>query len=425
MLSITYNLKNIFFALIGLFFLLLVGKIIYDKLKPTNVMELTPVIKTGLVSETKPAKPSSLLEVSTSTNQIVSPQNTKIEKATSSKINSISTTTNVTILPVVEDPIKVIKPASNVLVKSEIMAWIYPGGTSCLANTEYSDGRKIDVLKPEYFSVNESGDLILLTTKNSGCNAYSSSNVADLKKYSKEQYVTVSSSYAGSMDMFLTNSLNESTNINTLVTFIVSNNLTGIEIDFEDFGGWSDSSYLDYKKFITKLGESLHAKNKKLMIDGPATSNTVEEAWYVWRYADFNNLPIDRVVVMTYDYQYDQGAGQPVAPISWIQNTIKFTLSRFSNKAKLSIGIPSYGYKGVINTQKFSLLTYNQIKKEPGFSTSARDPDSAEMTWQNGNNVYFYQDSESILKKIQTVQSSGINSVSIWHLGGNEWFVTK
>ena len=158
------------------------------------------------------------------------------------------------------------------------------------------------------------------------------------------------------------------------------------------------------------------------MVDGPATSNAVEQNWYVWRYADFNSLPIDKLVVMTYDYQYDQGPGVPVSPISWIQNTINWTLAEFTDKNKISFGIPSYGYKGTIGTQKFSLLTYDQLKAEPGFSTAVRDSASGEMTWQNGNNVFFYQDGQSMLKKLQVIQALGIKSVSVWHLGGNLWF---
>jgi|GEM_PF-1422270 len=306
--------------------------------------------------------------------------------------------------------------------RAEIMAWIYPGGQSCAAKTEIADGRKIDVLKAEYFTINEAGQLTPLVEGKGSCNGYSSANIASLKKYSKEQYATVSSSYAGSMDLFLSSTLEDGTSINTLVDFAVNNNISGIEIDFEDFGGWTKPMYANYKQFITKLGNALHEKKKKLIIDGPATSSAVEEAWYVWRYADFNALPVDRLVVMTYDYQYDQGSGEPVAPISWLQNTIKWTLGRFPNKAKLSIGIPSYGYRGTIGTQKFSLLAYDQIKKEPGFATAQRDPKSFEMTWQNGNNVYFYQDGESMARKMQVIQSSGINSVSVWHLGGNLWF---
>lgn len=304
----------------------------------------------------------------------------------------------------------------------EIMAWIYPGKPTCGAASEYADGRKIDVLKPEYFMIGEAGELVLLTEKERGCNGYSAKNIASLQKYSKEQYATISSSDAGNMGLFLTDTEKASAHINILVSFVVDNRMTGIELDFENFGGWDQTMYTDYKQFVTQLGNALHEKKKKLMIDGPATSNAVEQAWYVWRYADFVTLPVDRIVVMTYDYQFDQGAGQPISPIVWIQNTIKWTRSAFPNASKLSFGIPSYGYRGTDGAQKFSLLTYEQIQKEPGFSTAVRDKDSFEMTWRMGDNVYFFQDAVSMSEKLRTIQAAGISSVSVWHVGGNPWF---
>jgi len=348
----------------------------------------------------------------------------------SSSIPSVASTSAVglnqkpAIIPKDSNPVAD-SPAPALMGKTEVMAWIYPGAPTCNAKREYADGRKIDILKPEYFMVDETGELILLTEKERGCNGYSAANVADIKKYSKEQYVTVSSSYAVSMGLFLTKTLDDATAVETLASFVVDNNLTGIEIDFEDFGGWDASMYEGYKQFVTALGDSLHKNSKKLMIDGPATTDATEEAWYVWRYADFNSLPLDRLVVMTYDYQFDQGVGQAVSPISWIQSTIKWTLSKFPDKKKISFGVPSYGYKGLAGTQKFSLLTYEQIKKEPGFETALRDPASFEMTWRNGENVYFYQDGESLSRKAETIQSSGINSISVWHLGSNLWFTNQ
>lgn len=347
-------------------------------------------------------------------NIVIATQNLNINnsgKPTIVKNNAIAQVTTNTSMD------KVISNSNN-----EIMAWMYPGDVTCNASLEYKDGRKIDILKPEYFSLKEGGNLTLLTEQNSGCNGYSLNNINDLKKYSKEQYVTVSSSDAVNMDIFLLNAINNQVDINKIVSFAVDNNISGVEIDFEDFGGWNQSIYDDYKKFITLLGNKLHDKNKKLMIDIPATSNDTEKQWYVWRYSDLASLPIDRLVVMTYDYQYDQGVGQPISPIFWIENSVKFALKEFPDKSKLSFGIPSYGYKGTLGTQKFSLLTYDQIKKEPGFETATRDPVSYEMTWQEGNTVYFYQDSESMTKKLETIKNAGINSVSVWHLGGNLWF---
>ena len=140
--------------------------------------------------------------------------------------------------------IQIVKTKENISKKeTEIMAWVYPGSSTCFVKNEYADGRKIDLLKPEYFTLDENGKMVLLTEENRGCNGYSLRNVADLKKYSKAQYATFSSSYAVNMDLFLTESINNKANVDALVSFVVSNDMTGIEIDFEDFGGWNTQIY--------------------------------------------------------------------------------------------------------------------------------------------------------------------------------------
>ena len=47
----------------------------------------------------------------------------------------------------------------------ETMAWVYPGAPSCAASNEYSDGRILDVLKPEYFSIMRAGNSYFLPRK--------------------------------------------------------------------------------------------------------------------------------------------------------------------------------------------------------------------------------------------------------------------
>ena len=303
---------------------------------------------------------------------------------------------------------------------TQIMAWIYPGSPACDAAAEIADGRKIDVAKAEYFRIDESGLLTLITEELDGCNGYSPRNVAHLKKYSTAQYVTVSANYAHAMGVFLATDIE--TSVTTLTNFVTENNLTGVELDFEDFGGWTPEHYADYKKFIRALGEQLHAQNKKLMVDGPAVSNAIEEAWYPWRYADFKSLPVDYVVIMAYDYQFDHGAGNPVSPLAWIEDVITFVRNAYPAHEKIVVGLPSYGYRGIEDTQKMKLLTYAQIQKEPGFETAVRDAASGEMTWKNGDVRYYYQDSVSLGLKRNVVEKMGITSISVWHLGGNMWF---
>jgi spore germination protein YaaH len=303
--------------------------------------------------------------------------------------------------------------------QTTIMAWIYPGKPACSAATEMADGRKIDVLKAEYFTINDGALRIINASQY--CNGFSPENIAQLKRHAKEQFVTISSASSADMNTFLSNLAGVDAAVKTLVDFVVTHNLTGIELDFEDFGGWSTDSYRQFKNFVTQLGTALHSSNKKLMIDGPAVSNSTEENWYVWRYRDFVTLPVDYMVVMTYDYQFDHGAGQPVAPLDWIRDSLRFISAQYP-KDKLVAGISSYGYQGIRGSFRSTILTNEQMSLKPGYATAERDPRSAELTWQNGNTVYFYQDSISMNAKAAAAAEVGITTVSVWHLGGNPWF---
>lgn len=309
--------------------------------------------------------------------------------------------------------------AATPIITMKTMAWIYPGEPACNATNEYADGRAIDVLKAEFFTISN-GKLSMLTT---GCNSFSKENVAKMKTNSTEQFVTVSASDPSTLNTFLARAIiTPQTDVTTLVNFVVTNNLTGVELDFEGYGSWTPKIYANYKTFIRILGNSLHAKRKKLMIDGPAVSNATEEAsWYLWRYADFVDLPVDSMVVMAYDYQYDYGAGAPITPLNWLKNVTTYIGSKYP-KDKITIGLPSYGYQGTIGEYDIKILTRDQMIKLPGYKTAKRDLASGEMSWKAGSQVYFYQDAKSLEMKRDVVMNLGIASVSIWHLGGNPWF---
>lgn len=300
------------------------------------------------------------------------------------------------------------------------MAWIYPGEPACDALAEAKE-RDIDILKPEYFLVTTGGKLEKMTEELYGCNGYSKANVATVRATSEEQYVMVSSSYAEDMRLFLEKDVSAGTHIATLVEFVEKEEFEGVELDFEDYGGWTPEVYGLYKQFLQRLGEKLHAKGKKLMVDVPAVSNEIEENWYVLRLADMALLPVDYLVVMAYDYQYDHGVGEPIAPLDWITEVANFTLSRYPERTKIVMGIPAYGYKGRGATN-IQIMTRDQLATMPGYSTAERDTASGEMTWRTGKSTFVYQDEVSLRMKREVILEAGISSVSVWHLGGNSWF---
>ncbi len=332
----------------------------------------------------------------------------RVQATTATSSSATATTTPISLL---------VTPAGRYTGKT--MAWIYPGKPACSAATEIADGRNIHTLKAEYFTIN--GGSLKRIDATTYCNGYSAAHVALLKQHSTEQYVTISSASAVDMANFLATAEQRQKAVAELVTFVDANGLTGIELDFEDFGGWNASSYANYKLFVTELGTALRSKSKKLMIDGPAVSNQTEENWYVWRYADFVSLPVDYMVVMTYDYQFDHGAGEPVSPLDWMKKSLEFVSQRFP-KERLVAGISSYGYMGTVGSYRPTILTAEQLRQKPGFASATRDARSAELTWRDGTTVYFYSDRDSINAKAAVAKELGIPAISVWHLGGNHWF---
>lgn len=314
-------------------------------------------------------------------------------------------------------PIIIPPDPAPVLTSADIQAWIYPGDPACNAATEYSDGRQIDTLKPEYYTVQSGGALRQKTVAADGCNAYSASNTADIKAHSNHQYVTVSGNITNVHKLLSSASL-QSSAITTLTNFTVSSGFTGVEIDWEGFGSWTAADYANYKIFVNALQNSLHAKGKLLMIDAPAISDPTYQGYYLFKYEDFTN--IDYVAIMAYDYQYDYGVGAPVAPQAWLENVINWAKARLDVN-KIIIGIPAYGYHGTLGSYSINIDTYAQSETYTGFSSRTVNADGEEF-WLVGNTYYVNQSTSTLNMKKSLIESMGIKNVSVWHLGGNLWF---
>jgi len=140
------------------------------------------------------------------------------------------------------------------------------------------------------------------------------------------------------------------------------------------------------------------------------------------RLSELEALPVDYIVVMGYDYQYDYGIGEPVAPLSWLAEIIQFTKKRIQDDKMIVVGIPAYGYVANRDTGKIKIVTQNQAKEYSIYSGAKRDMESKELIATGGKMTLVFQDSVSINAKIDVVAKNGIGKVSVWHLGGNSDF---
>ena len=303
---------------------------------------------------------------------------------------------------------------------SKAQAWMDVGNSN--ATTEYQDGRVLNFLKPFYYYLHTDGTLIQLTSGD-GANGYSEANAVDVKANSRHQYFTVAGNTIADIRQLITNSTKITAFLNTVKSLLDDTSFDGVDVDFEDFWSWNDTDYTNYKAFITSLGNHLHTYGYNLMVDIPGMVDATAEADQKIRIVDYNSLPVDYVVCMAYDYQYEFGAGNPVAPNTWVEGICDYAISQLTDINKLVIGIPSYGYHGTTDeTADIVIDTKAQSSAYTGYDTATRDPDSYEMMWANAGNSYVYQDTEGLNAKRTLIEATGIKYVSVWVLGDNDWF---
>ncbi|KAK9763378.1 hypothetical protein K7432_010000 [Basidiobolus ranarum] len=299
---------------------------------------------------------------------------------------------------------------------TKLQAWIYYGAPAQEASKTYKNNA-IDVLRVQYFNLLDNGTLRRIDEDPKNLfdtqNAFSEKNVKEIKHYSSEQLVTVSGHINGMR------ATNYTELVGALVSFVKEHELTGIDIDFENYNKWTDKDYKGYKEFISNLGTELKQADKKLAICGPMW--TSEESPFKWQYADFVDLPVNYVTPMVYDYQWDYGGGWPICPLSWLKKWGLMMRNIFSDE-RLVIGIPSYAYSATRGKFNIKNLTLKQVKNQGGYAGAKRDPSSAEMVKYVGNKVYVSNDKHSMNAKRQVLESVGIKQISVWHLGGNAWF---
>lgn len=313
--------------------------------------------------------------------------------------------------------------------------WLYGGSTGdseCTAASEYADNRVLTgALKPEYWSVTSKGTVTLETATSGTCNGYSAADVADLKAHSAYQYPTISGMTTADVHALVSSSSKRSAAVSQLTSLVVSANLSGVDVDLEDYWSWSAADFSNYKTFLGQLATSLHAKGKKLLVDAPAM--TADASFY--DYAAVSAVGVDELEIMAYDEEFDTASGArclPITPYAWLKQVTTYAQSKVTDPAKLVIGLPSYGISAPDPCDLNNVtgnIQYSDMKKSPGFSTdpatvaARRDPSSGEIRWVSGGTLYDYVDSTALNAKLAVLKSLGVTKVSVWSLGGgNPWF---
>ncbi|MGB7052503.1 MAG: hypothetical protein WBG41_13110, partial [Acidimicrobiales bacterium] len=93
------------------------------------------------------------------------------------------------------------------------------------------DSDPVALLKPQYLTV-RGGKVRVDTAAEYPCNGFSPANLAEVRAAAQQVYVTVSAG-SGATKSVLANTSKESAALGTIESFVASNGLNGVDLDFE------------------------------------------------------------------------------------------------------------------------------------------------------------------------------------------------
>ncbi|MGQ9514109.1 MAG: glycosyl hydrolase family 18 protein [Thermoproteota archaeon] len=205
--------------------------------------------------------------------------------------------------------------------------------------------------------------------------------------------------------------------ISSIVRFVLDENYSGINIDWENIPEEDREALNSYMK---ELSERLHDCGKIVTIDVSGKTSDETTGWSgAWDYEALGEV-CDYVCIMVYDFHWSGSNAGPVGPKWWLEEVIQYALSTIPRE-KIVIGIPLYGYDWVGNKGEY--VSFNQalrIAKEKGAKITFRESDG-EYTYSydvlsNRHEVWF-QGAKSAEVKIKSVLASGIDRIAVWSIG--------
>jgi len=268
----------------------------------------------------------------------------------------------------------------------------------------FSQNDKIEYCKLTHLNIAfanpESDGTIMLPNNSSGITLQNIISTAKSNNNEIKIYISLAGGGIGSEALerwknFLTNSQDRSVLVNKIISFVIDNNLDGVDVDLE----W-EAVTQGYSDFVIELKSALTSKGKGMTAAFPGTTrfnNITNEALETF---DFINL-------MVYDFT---GPWNPTASgqHSSYDNAIK-SINYWKNTvgisgSKLTLGVPFYGYD-FTNSSNVTSFTFGQMVS---LNSSYSELDNIGSKFYNGR--------PTIKSKVK-LAGEQVSGIMIWELG--------
>jgi spore germination protein YaaH len=276
---------------------------------------------------------------------------------------------------------------------------------------------KLKYISPVWYKIDNSGELreMKVTKKNEVTKIASESGILLIP--------TIGNDFDGNRISKLLSSaeLNQLL-IKNMILIAKENKFWGWDLDWEEI---KESDRNSFSEFVRILSTALHQENLKLIVTVHAQTGKIDD-WIGSKGQDWNSLSknADALRIMAYDFHHSVSSPGPVTPINKLKEVLDYAISVIPLE-KLVVGLPNYGYdwKGnrgePIQYEKAIALLLNNngswLRDKDSFALRGVYTDSF-----GSKHELWFEDKESIIKKILIAKEYGIYQYCFWSLGGED-----
>ncbi|WP_026576662.1 LysM peptidoglycan-binding domain-containing protein [Bacillus sp. UNC438CL73TsuS30] len=259
----------------------------------------------------------------------------------------------------------------------------------------------------EGFAFNEIEDSNIVAK----CNQLNITPLLMIRNYTKGDF---SAELAGKV---LENPVYRQNLIASIVHLTIQRGFGGVSIDLEFI---PPPRRQDFNKFLTDLKTALGNLILHVNVHAKTADIPTNRIIGAYDYKAIGNAA-DIVAVMTIDYGYPTGPPDPIAPITWMEQVVRYSLTQI-NPRKLQIALPLYGYDkiaithlthalSVLAAQNQAIATGQQIQ----FDNTAKSP--WYRYWKNHEeHVVWFEDIRSYMEKYKLMDVYLLLGTTFWQL---------
>lgn len=203
----------------------------------------------------------------------------------------------------------------------------------------------------------------------------------------------------------------------SIVNLTTQRGFSGVSIDLEFI---PPARRLDFISFLTELKNGLGELILHVNVHAKIADIPTNRIIGAYDYAAIGNVA-DLVAVMTIDYGYPGGPPDPIAPITWLEQVIRYSITQITPR-KLQIALPLYGYDKVVHTNKTHALSVLAAQNQAISTGSSIQFDNiAKAPWYRHwqgveEHVVWFEDIRSYIEKYKLIDIYQLVGTTFWQI---------